>query len=271
MNRVVAGCALCSASGLLWMGLFRLSNHLMTQLFKAKKWSVSAHHIRNMSEAIVSSLQAVASSVCGVVVVVSCRHDVMKAVHPLASWYAWVAGSYFIYDAIAMYQVHLVSLAEVPKRFTDRVCSYLRRRTLLVLHHVVVAFVLVPVLVYRSGLGDFFVGCFYCVELSGPFTNMRVVLSRLGLKTSRWYSVNGLLMITSFALCRVAVFPYMYFAYGTQYDLSILQVVRKIPVHCNLGSLMVLLPQVHWLRLMLLGAFKVSRGTPITEADEKID
>ncbi|XP_050706404.1 TLC domain-containing protein 3A-like [Eriocheir sinensis] len=179
MNRVVAGCALCSASGLLWMGLFRLSNHLMTQLFKAKKWSVSAHHIMNMSEAIVSSLQAVASSACGVVVVVSCRHDVMKAVHPLASWYAWVAGSYFIYDAIAMYQVHLASLAEVPKRFTDRVCSYLRRRTLLVLHHVVVAFVLVPVLVYRSGLGDFFVGCFYCVELSGPFTNMRVVLSRL--------------------------------------------------------------------------------------------
>lgn len=78
-------------------------------------------------------------------------------------------------------------------------------------------------------------------------------------------------MITSFALCRVAVFPYMYFAYGAQHDLGVLQVVRKIPVHCNLGSLMVLLPQVHWLRLMLLGALKVSRGSPITEADEKID
>lgn len=41
------------------------------------------------------------------------------------------------------------------------------------------------ILIYRDGVGDFFVGCFYCVELSGPFTNMRVVLSRLGLKNTR--------------------------------------------------------------------------------------
>ncbi|KAG0716600.1 hypothetical protein GWK47_009281 [Chionoecetes opilio] len=71
---------------------------------RAKKWSISVHHTMNMSEAMVSSLQAVLSSVCGIVVVAACRHDVIKAVHPLASWYAWVAASYFIYDTIAMYK-----------------------------------------------------------------------------------------------------------------------------------------------------------------------
>lgn len=271
MNKVIIGSLVCGASGLAWMGLFHLSNHLLTCHFRAKKWKISVHHTMNMSEAIVSSLQAVASSICGIVVVAACRHDVMWAVHPLASWYAWVAGSYFIYDTIAMYKVHLASLDEVPRRLAERVSSYLRRRTLLVLHHVVVASFLVPVLIYRSGVGDFFVGCFFCVELSGPFTNMRVVLSRLGLKMSRWYTVNGILMIITFALCRVVIFPYMYMVYGAQYGLDIFQVAKKIPLHCNLGSLLVLLPQIHWLRLMMLGAVKVSQGTPLTETDEKID
>lgn len=52
--------------------------------------------------------QAVISSVCGVIVVISCRHDVLWAVHPLASWYAWAAASYFMYDTISMYQVSSV-------------------------------------------------------------------------------------------------------------------------------------------------------------------
>ncbi|XP_045133868.1 TLC domain-containing protein 3A-like isoform X3 [Portunus trituberculatus] len=224
MNKLVIGSVMCGTSCFGWMGLFYLSNYLLTRYFRAKKWNISMHHTMNMSEAIVSSIQ-----------------------------------------------VHLASLAEVPKCLSGRVTSYLRRRTLLVLHHVVVATVLVPVLIYRDGTGDFFVGCFYCVELSGPFTNMRVVLSRLGLKTTRWYAINGILMIITFALCRVVIFPYMYFAYGTQFGMDIFQVMKKIPLHCNLGSLMVLLPQIHWLRLMVLGALKISRGASLTDADEKID
>ncbi|XP_045133860.1 TLC domain-containing protein 3A-like isoform X2 [Portunus trituberculatus] len=231
MNKLVIGSVMCGTSCFGWMGLFYLSNYLLTRYFRAKKWNISMHHTMNMSEAIVSSIQAFVSTVCGFVVVIACRHDVMRAAHSLASWYAWIAGSYFIYDIIAMYKV----------------------------------------LIYRDGTGDFFVGCFYCVELSGPFTNMRVVLSRLGLKTTRWYAINGILMIITFALCRVVIFPYMYFAYGTQFGMDIFQVMKKIPLHCNLGSLMVLLPQIHWLRLMVLGALKISRGASLTDADEKID
>lgn len=271
MHLIIKRTLLCGISGFGWMGLFRLSNYLLTYYSKTKGWKISQHHIMNICEAIVSGIQAIVSSVCGIIVVTSCRHDVMWAVHPLASWYAWVAGSYFVYDTFAMYQVHLSSLPKVPESFMARFSSYIKRRTLLVIHHVVVAAFLFPVSVYRSGIGDFFVGCFYCVELSGPFTNMRIILSRTGLKETRWYVLNGVTMIISFAICRVLVFPYMYLAYGAQYNIGILDVVRKIPLYCNVGSLMVLLPQIHWLRLMFLGAVKMSRGKSISEAEEKID
>ncbi|KAG7170464.1 Ceramide synthase-like [Homarus americanus] len=258
MHSVVKGVLLSGVTGLGWMALFRLSNSLLTHYFRARDWKMSHHHIMNICEALVSGIQAVTSSVCGIIVVASCRHDVMWAVHPLAAWYAWVAGSYFVYDTVAMYQVHLSSLPKVPERFVTRLSSYLKRRTLLVL-------------VYRRGVGDFFVGCFYCVELSGPFTNLRIILSRTGLKDSRWYTLNGIAMIVSFATCRVLAFPYMYLAYGAQYNIGIMDVIWKIPVHCNVGSLMVLLPQLHWLRLMVLGAVKMARGKRVTEAEEKID
>lgn len=56
------------------------------------------------------SSKAIASSVCGVVVVLSCYHDVMWAVHPLASQYGLAASSYFIYDTFAMYEVRHIFL-----------------------------------------------------------------------------------------------------------------------------------------------------------------
>ncbi|XP_037773113.1 TLC domain-containing protein 3A-like [Penaeus monodon] len=271
LKTTIFGAFVLCSSFAFWLGLFRLSYHLLDSYFQRKKWQMSHHHIMNMCEAIVSGAQAIASSVCGVVVVLSCYHDVMWAVHPLASDYGLAASSYFIYDTVAMYEVYLSSLPEVPETFIKRVKGFVKKRTLLVLHHVGVSAFLFPVLVYRSGIGDFFVGCFFCVELSGPFTNMRVILSRLGLKYSRWYLLNGIAMILSFALCRVVVFPYMYLAYGAQYGLSILEVVKKIPLHCNLGCLLVLIPQLHWLRLMILGAIKMFSGKKLSEAEEKID
>ncbi|XP_068249845.1 TLC domain-containing protein 3A-like isoform X2 [Palaemon carinicauda] len=172
---------------------------------------------------------------------------------------------------VCIIQVHLCSLTNVPRSFLGCMTSYIKRRALLVAHHVVIAFILCPVLVYRDGIGDFFVGCFYCVELSGPFTNMRIVLSRFGLKDSKWYVSNGIAMIVSFALCRIMLIPYMYITYGYTYQLNVIEVIRKIPLHCNLGCLLVLLPQIHWLRLMILGAVKLCKGKSITESDEKID
>ncbi|KAK3886718.1 hypothetical protein Pcinc_009149 [Petrolisthes cinctipes] len=273
---LVEGALLSGVTLVGWIGAFHVTTHSFTRYLKSRKWEMSRQHILNMSEAVVSGLQSVVSSVCGVLVVVSCGHNVMRARHSLSTQYAWVMASYFLYDTWAMYQVHLSSLKEgssssVRSDVVGRLKSFMQRRTLLILHHLVLAFILVPILIYRDGIGDFFVGCFYCVELSGPFTNMRVVLSRLGLKNTRWYTANGILMITTFTCCRVLVFPYMYLCYGSQHGLGLWGVVRSIPLHCNLGCLLILLPQIHWIRLMVRGALKISRGQHITEAEEKID
>ncbi|XP_069954375.1 TLC domain-containing protein 3A isoform X2 [Cherax quadricarinatus] len=145
MHLLVKGFILSGISGLGWMGLFQLSNYLLTHYSKVKNWKISHHHIMNICEALVSGIQAIVSSVCGIIVVASCRHDVMWATNLLAPWYAWIGGSYFVYDTVAMYQVHLASLSKVPVSFMKRISSYLKRRTLLVIHHVVVATVLYPI------------------------------------------------------------------------------------------------------------------------------
>ncbi|XP_068249841.1 TLC domain-containing protein 3A-like isoform X1 [Palaemon carinicauda] len=254
-----------------WMALFQWTGIFLKRYFCHHQREISQHHIMNVCEATVCIIQSVLTSLFGIIIVLSCRHDVMGATNSLSTWYALVLASYFIYDTIAMYKVHLCSLTNVPRSFLGCMTSYIKRRALLVAHHVVIAFILCPVLVYRDGIGDFFVGCFYCVELSGPFTNMRIVLSRFGLKDSKWYVSNGIAMIVSFALCRIMLIPYMYITYGYTYQLNVIEVIRKIPLHCNLGCLLVLLPQIHWLRLMILGAVKLCKGKSITESDEKID
>lgn len=263
--------AVVGGSFLGWMALFKWSGIFLKHYFYIKERDISHHHLMNICEAAVCIIQSVLTSVIGIIIVLSCHHDVMWATNALTSWYALVLASYFVHDTIAMYKVHICSLTNVPSSFLSCVRSYVKRRALLVAHHVVIAFILCPVLVRRDGIGDFFVGCFYCVELSGPFTNMRIVLSRFGLKESKWYVLNGIAMIVSFALCRIMVFPFMYITYGNTYKLHVLDVTRRIPLHCNLGCLLVLLPQIHWLRLMILGAVKLSKGKGITEADEKID
>ncbi|CAL4172912.1 unnamed protein product, partial [Meganyctiphanes norvegica] len=234
---VWAGALASLGSGIAFAGLFLISEHLLTKRYLEKSLNLSHKHVLNICEAIVSGFQATLSSICGVIVVTSCCHDVMWAVHPLASWYAWIAAGYFTYDIWAMYKVYFSSLATVPTSTFELFKGFIKRRTLLIAHHVILITVLFPVLVYRSGLGDFFVGCFFCVELSGPFTNGRVILSRLGLKNSRLYLLNGIAMIVTFALCRILVFPYMYLAYGDQYNLDVMGVIRKIPLHCNLGCM----------------------------------
>lgn len=255
----------------IWLGLFKWSYHLVTRHFLLQKKEMSYHHVMNVCGAIVSIIQSIISSVCGVIIVVSCRHDIMGAVHSLSTWYAWVMGSYLLYDTFAMYQVHLSSLQQVPSSIVARIRSYVTRRPLIVAHHIFVALVHCPVIIYRNGIGDFFIGCFYCAEFSGPFTNMRVILSRIGLKDSRWYVWNGIAMIVSFTMCRVLLCPYMYVTYGNKYGLTVFGVMKRLPYYCNLGSLILVLPQIHWLRLMILGALKIRKGKGLSEDEEKID
>ncbi len=54
------------------------------------------------------------------------------------------------------------------------------------------------------------------MEASTPFVSLRAVLANLGLKSSRRYAVNGVVMIGVFFTCRILLVPYVYYLYGRQ-------------------------------------------------------
>ncbi|XP_048468307.1 TLC domain-containing protein 3A-like [Rhincodon typus] len=109
---------------------------------------------------------------------------------------------------------------------------------------------------YRKGLGDFFLGCLFLAELSTPFVSFAKILKRFRKQNTLLYKVNGVIVLATFFLCRILVFPYMYWAYGKQYGIPAHLVPFRIPLHCTLGNAMLLAPQVYWLSLIIRKAGK---------------
>lgn len=227
-----------------------------------RMWARTSHlpiaHRAHIAESFVSGVQGVACAIVGVLTVRACWHDVMKDQYPLAVYYSSIGTAYFIYDLWAMYKSH-VARTDTSFEFVPRLLSYLKKDVLMIVHHLTIVTLLFPAIVYHSPMGHFFVGCFFCTELSTPFVNARVILSRLGLKNSKIYVVNGLLMMTVFAMCRVAMFPVMYAVYLTQQTVapSHIHALASIPIMCHLSCLLVLAPQIYWLGLMVKGALAV--------------
>lgn len=76
----------------------------------------------------------------------------------------------------------------------------------------------------RGNFGDCVYGFVYLMEFSTPFVSIRSILSTLHLKNSRLYVLNGLVMLATFFVCRVAMWPYLYWWYGQTVNKNIFQV-----------------------------------------------
>ena len=83
-----------------------------------------------------------------------------------------------------------------------------------------------------------------------------VFFFQLGQEQSFLYMVNGIVMIVTFALCRVFIFPLLYFVYGLHAGIPFAQVPYNIPLICNLGSVFLGGIQVYWLYGMVMVAVK---------------
>jgi hypothetical protein len=70
------------------------------------------------------------------------------------------------------------------------------------------------------------------------------------------YIVSGLLMILTFAISRVAVFPYLYWKYAVHASIVFWEVPFNIPIKCNMGCLIIFVLQMYWLVIMIRGAFR---------------
>ncbi|CAD7691077.1 unnamed protein product [Nyctereutes procyonoides] len=148
--------------------------------------------------------------------------------HWLAREYVWFLIPYMICDFYAMYLCeHSLTTFQ----------NFLSKNHLMVAHHTVILFVLVPVAQrLRGDLGDFFVGCIFMVELSTPFVSLGRVLIQLKQQHTLLYKVNGILTLTTFLSCRILLFPFMYWSYASLY--------------CNVANAFLIAPQIYWFSLL---------------------
>lgn len=245
---------------LAWFGLYLAVTGVLRAWGRTR--GLSHAHRAHIAESFVSGVQGVACGIVGVMTVAACWHDVMREKYPIAVYYSSIGTAYFVYDLWAMYKSQ--SAKALSSSLWASLLTYVKKDFLMIIHHLTIVSLLFPAVVYHSPMGHFFMGCFFCTELSTPFVNARVILSRLGLKNSRVYVLNGILMMIVFAMCRVAMFPVMYAVYLSQQTKapSHIQALASIPVTCHLSCLLVLAPQLYWFSMMVKGAVSVLKTSP---------
>ncbi|XP_062919137.1 TLC domain containing 3Ba isoform X1 [Mobula hypostoma] len=218
-----------------------------------------------LSSRLVSSVQAVMASSAGLIIVRSCRNNILETRHWLTNTYVLFAVPYFAYDIYAMYLCHWHRTRVKGHGVEQEACvsvlrSYLRKDLLMVIHHSVMFTICFPVSVFlRDGRGDYFVGCLFLAEVSTPFVCLGKVLIQYRQQHTLLHKLNGILMLLTFFACRVALFPYLYWAYGQHTGLPLHRVPLELPFHVNLAALTLMAPQLYWFALICRGALRLFR------------
>ncbi|XP_028319586.1 protein FAM57A-like isoform X1 [Gouania willdenowi] len=205
-----------------------------------------------VSERVVSAFHASLATAAGVLVVTSCK-DVMIDSHWLVNGFVLFGAPYMAFDIYAMYLSHFYSQGGAHKGHSLKsLRAFLLKDWMLVLHHTVLLLVFMPItLFFRKGLGDFFIGCLFITEFSTPFISIGKILIQLGLENTRLFRVNGIVVLLTFFICRVLLFPFMYWRYGQQFGIPVHRVPFHLPLQCNVGNLVILAPQIYWFMLLL--------------------
>ncbi|XP_051891837.1 TLC domain-containing protein 3A-like [Pristis pectinata] len=233
-------------------GLFVLTRRLVHRALPA----LTDREIVCISVRVVSSVQAVMATFSGYVITSSCNH-VMKDSHWISKDYVLFGTPYMVYDIYAMYLCHWYKHKGKNDSSFSIVIGFLKKNPLIILHHLVLLLVCFPITVYyRKGLGDFFLGCLFLAELSTPFVSFAKILSQLKKQDTLLYKINGIIALVTFFICRILVFPFMYWAYGKQYGIPVHRVPFHIPPHCTIANAMLMAPQVYWLSLIIKKAVK---------------
>ncbi|XP_036402383.1 ceramide synthase-like [Megalops cyprinoides] len=257
--------SILAAGSIFFPGLFLLSKRCLRQI-PGLRWSEGDAVI--VSARLVSSIQAIMASSAGYIIATSCD-DIIEDQHWLTSTYILFAVPYFVYDIYAMFMCYWHKLQvkgheddSGPKPIGAALTSYLRREFLMVLHHVVMVTVCFPVSVFwRQGKGDYFQGVMFLAELSTPSVCLGKILIQYKQQHTLLHKVNGGLMLVTFFICRVLLFPYLYYAYGRYASIPFYMVPFSVPWQCNLGAALLMAPQVYWFSLICRGAFRLFTGS----------
>ena len=83
--------------------------------------------------------------------------------------------------------------------------------------------------------------------------------------------INGLMMLFSFFMCRVMIFPILYWWYASVLDLDLVSTILSIPTWVNTATLMLWTPQLFWFNKMVRGSIKIFRQRHSRTAAVNID
>lgn len=210
---------------------------------------------------ITSIFHAVLASAVGWYIVINCYQDFLYARCWIVDKYLCFGLPYMLYDMGAMYASFHVDLEVKHSTILSKSWTFLpflRKEKLLLFHHLMVALVGYPLAVfYRNGKGEFFLGCMLLTELSSPFVNLRGILKKINMKNSLLYYTNNALILIVFFLCRIFIFPVIFWVYSWDQQFSWIKVPFMIPWHCTLGCSIIVLFQCMWYYMF---AWSIWRG-----------
>ncbi|CAH2093389.1 unnamed protein product [Euphydryas editha] len=256
------------------------------------KYRLSCGEVLDISNKLVSAVQAAFSCATGAIVCAwSCTRDFMRSSHFMSEAYAWFGAAYFFYDIWSMYMVYVHMTTNIdyfktklrrPSKLEASLSSgdavvakkpsfftYCKHEPVILIHHLFIGgFGFLFIVYLRGGLGDCAFGFVYLMELSTPLVSLRGVLSRLRLKRSRAYVVNGLAMLLAFLVCRVLALPYACLLYSRAAGLAYFEAIKSLPTGCKISIAILLIPQLYWFYLMSVGAVKVFLGKTSEKAIE---
>jgi len=227
-----------------------------TSLSFLNYWNIQRNLGLDIANKLISSSFAILASFCGIYVLFTYGG---RYYYSQFITYMMPCGmGYFLYDIFAMYQVYQ-SNQEASKGVEVSFKSYIYNNPLMFLHHILLSTFFIPIMINRRDHpgGDPMLACALIMESSTPFVSMRAILYNLNLRHSWIYVVNGLIMVIIFFLCRIAVYPWFYYVHGSARGLTTLEAVISTPPRCALWMILVLILQLHWFRIMFLGAIKV--------------
>ncbi|XP_017066941.1 ceramide synthase [Drosophila eugracilis] len=147
---------------------------------------------------------------------------------------------------------------QIPKDGKWDFLKYVFTHPVMMIHHVFIGTFGLLVVTYIRGGGHCIYSYMFMMEFSTPFVSLRSILSTMRLKDSRIYIANGLLMLATFFVCRVCMWPYVMWRYSLAIEAaSMWAAMCGLPRGCLVSIAILFLPQLYWFYLMVLGALKV--------------
>lgn len=155
-------------------------------------------------------------------------------------------------------EVDIPDSTSLAKNNSMEFIKYIVSHPVMIMHHIFIGtFGLLVVTYLRGGTGDCVYSFIYLMEFSTPFVSIRSILSTMGLKNTRIYIINGITMLITFFICRIFMWPYVFYWYSEVINRPFVQAIMGLPRKCKIGILILFLPQIYWFQLMVRGALKV--------------